>query len=164
MYDQIEKAFAALDTKLIASDQEWAIAKLNTARDAVADMETKFKANDPGYVDLTSGYDRFCRTSALARHFGSKAMMNLLYGHGHEGALANMKKNTRALITKRNANIVKALTKKEITTIAEFELTEHSDGYEGYFEVDGHKVTIRTVLAGGYNVQRLHQRTLIKIR
>jgi hypothetical protein len=73
-------------------------------------------------------------------------------------------KNTQAKIDRRNAQIMNALGKKGVTEIPEFELVEYSDGLEGYFDVAGHKVHIRTILAGGYNIQCLHARTLVKIK
>ena len=61
------------------------------------------------------------------------------------------------------SNPMNALRKKEVTEIPEFKLVEYSNGVEGFFDVAGHKVHIRTILAGGYNIQCLHARTLVNI-
>jgi hypothetical protein len=96
--------------------------------------------------------------------FGGKSMMNLIADRGLEQGLLNMRKNTEALISKRNNQIISALTKKGVTEIPEFELKSVSDGYEGVFTIGEHRVEIRTILAGGYNIQRIHQRTLVKVK
>jgi len=161
MQTQITRAFAQLNARLIESDQAFAIAKMDGARAFVEQARVDFKE---GKNSFTSGYGRFDCTLARIAHYGSKALMNLLEGRGRQGGLDMMRKNTESLIAKRDAQIIKALTKAGITEIPEFELVECSDGIEGVFNVAGHVVTIRTILAGGYNIQRLHNRTLVKVR
>lgn len=162
MQQQINNAFAALNERLHQQDQKWAAAKIDGARQYIEQMKEKFAAGEVQH--LTSGYGRFCYSAAVNEWFGSKSMAALLTGHGRQGGLDNMAKNTQALIDKRDARIIKALNKKGITEIPEFELVEISDGVEGVFYIDQHRVSIKTILAGGYNIQRLHNRTLIKVK
>jgi hypothetical protein len=159
MKEKLAAAFAEVNSRLHAADQEWAAHKLDTLKEFIEKARANHKAGGP----FDSGFGRFDSGMAAIAHFGSKAMWSLLVGHGREGALANMAKNTNALIAKRDANIIAALNKKGITEIPDFELVEFSDGVEGSFNVAGHIVTIRTILAGGYNIQRLHNRTLVKV-
>jgi hypothetical protein len=167
MLNEINTAFAALDAKLLADDQAFAAHKLDTKKDfmdAAREKHIEFKKTGIWSPDVFNGaYDIFDSYGAKVAHYGSKGMMNLLDERGRVGALEAMEKNTLALIAKRNAQIIKALTKAGVTQLPAFELVQSSDGYEGLFSVGVHWVTIRTILAGGYNIQRLHQRTLVKV-
>ena len=167
METKINTAFAELDAKLIADDQAFAIRKMETKKasmDAAQENHAVFKKTGVwSHGVFNTSYNGFDYYGALVSHYGSKGMMNLLEGRGRAAALEAMKKNTNALIAKRNAQIIKALTKAGVTELPAFKLIQSSDGYEGIFKVGDQWVKIRTILAGGFNIQRLHQRTLVTV-
>lgn len=157
----IATAFAGLNARLIASDQEFAIAKIEGKQAFMDKAAADFKA---GAIRFTGSYGRFNYSEALIAHYGGKGIMNLLNERGRDGALEMMLKNTLANIAKRDAQIEKSLAKHGIEVIPAFELLHSSNGYEGIFCVGDKVVNIQTILAGGYNIQRLHQRTLVKVK
>ncbi|NVK56641.1 MAG: hypothetical protein HWE26_13605 [Alteromonadaceae bacterium] len=157
MQEQINAAFAAIDARAHANAREFFFNKIDTCRAAVEAARAEHFANGGKAF-------RFDYTAAAFEHFGSRAAHDLVMGRSRDDAAERIEKHVEQKIAKRNAQIIKALTKAGIEEIPAFELVEISDGFEGVFYVGVARVTIRTILAGGYNIQRLHNRTVVNIK
>jgi hypothetical protein len=166
MQIQITKAFAELDAQLYTRQRAWFEARS-------IELRTYYKSEE-----RTKAYEslrhmprkqaepiRIELEEKLLGIAGGKAWMELIWlTPTKESRDAAIAKNINATIARRDAQIIKALQKAGINEIPDFALTHNSDGFEGFFKVANHSVTIRTILAGGYNIQCLHQRTLVKVK
>ena len=162
MLDQINKAFAELDDKMHVSAIEFVKEKKANWAELYDAKHTEV------YDQVKAGTLHRLRAAEIMRqwltsYFGSARMHDIIRWNKLDVAIEKAQKDVQAKIDRRNAQIMNALRKKEVTQIPEFELVEYSNGLEGFFDVAGHKVHIRTILAGGYNIQCLHARTLVNI-
>lgn len=142
-------SFANLNADMLARQLEWAYKRHAAVKAVIEELSPKRrKIGEWAYYD------------AVFAAAGGKTWYNLLTSGG---ILKNVTKNVDAIIKNRDAKIIAALKKVGVTEIAPFDLVHTSDGCEGTFDIDGHRVTIKTILAGGYNIQCLHQRTTVKV-
>lgn len=150
MKAQLDKAFASLNAQMLDRQIAWARGRREATKAKIAElMPTRRAMGEWAYYD------------AVFLTAGGKTWFAIVTDANWEAIVT---KNVAALIERRDAQIMKALAKVGVTEIPEFDLVETSDGVEGTFIVAGHRVTIRTILAGGYNIQCLHQRTLVKVK
>jgi len=169
MLNQIKTAFAEIDQKMHETQMAWAMDRVDALR-AFDPKKTEryLKAEAEPKESFYEGRKQETlwqiAQDELNNLCGGKTWYGIFYGRGKDDVAAYITKNVEAIIEKRNARIVAALTKKGVTEIPAFEIKHDGQGYEGAFQIGDHTVTINTILAGGYHIQCLHQRTLVKVK
>ena len=150
---KLNEIFADMDAKVLASTQEWAKGRVKAINEFKKSPE--FKTCDRPYQKL---FD-------IA---GGKTWFNMFDGRNASMIEECVVKHCAAVTRKRNESIEAKLTKASVTEVISENFIHTNDGFNGIFAVNtdaGKKiVTIDTILAGGYNVQCLHLRVLVKVR
>lgn len=162
----MEKIIAQLNEVFTKYDEDYKakqIAWVNNRLDGLKEFQNNLvQMKKDKKLDSWEYYEK------LFGYFGGKTMYNRLTGHSREGAIAEMVKMCDHTITARNATIASKLLKAEITEVLESTFVYTNDGFNGTFSVitnSGKKVVrIDTIVAGGYNIQCAHYRTLVKVK
>lgn len=148
----LETFFAEQDAKIADADVAWAMGR-------VAAIE-EFQANTKRVAGDAWTY--YPKLHAIA---GGKTWYNMFYGRNAAMIEEMMRKGAKSTADKRNFKIAKKLTDKGVDEVKSAEVGYCPDGFRGTFIINGdRKVTIEAILAGGYNIQRLHQRILVNVK
>lgn len=156
---KLAEVFAPMDAEVLAASKEWARGRVVALKEYKASEEYAAISKKGAWGGM---YDKLF---AIA---GGKTWYNVFTGNTASAIEAFVTKNCAAIVAKRNASIAAKLLKAEVTEVLSEEFTSTRDGFDGVFVVNtntGKKVvTINTIRAGGYNVQCLHLRVLVKVK
>lgn len=154
----LEVIFAPMDVKVLASAQEWAVGRVAALKEFKASAEYTTARGQGAYV-LYAKLFEIC---------GGKTWYAVFNGTGSVYVSEFMAKNCAATAKKRNASITAKLVKAGVTEVVSENYTYTNDGFNGVFNVNTNagpkRVSIDTIYAGGYNIQCLHLRVLVKVK
>lgn len=154
--DSLNGVFTSMDAEVLAASQVWATGRVAAIKEFKAANHALARANQHEY------YTRLFEIS------GGKTWYNVFNGRNAAMIAEFVEKNCAAIAAKRNAGIAKKLAAAGVSELIETTYTNTTDGFNGVFVVmtdKGRKVvTVDTIRAGGYNIQCLHLRVLVKIK
>ena len=149
----LEKLFKEQGAKIVDGDLNWALGR----RDAVV----AFRNTDEYRKIKSNAWLLYEQLHAIA---GGKTWYAVV--NGSEASIRDfISKNAAATAAKRNAKVAAQLLKAGVESVETATVRYTQDGFCGTFVINGNRcVTIDVVLAGGHNIQRLHQRVLCKVK
>lgn len=153
--NELAVIFNVTDKEYVERQKVWAIGRVAAIKE--------YKLNNKCTYQTTNSY-----YAGLFNVAGGKTWYNVFNGRSMNAILEFVEKNCAATIEKRNFKIAKKLIENGVETLGSGEYSKTADGLNGVWRVETDKglrvVIIETIIAGGYNVQCMHQRTLVKVK
>lgn len=154
---KLNEVFAPMDEEVLIATKKWAKNRVKAIRE--------FKNSDEAKQLRKNQHAYYTKLFALA---GGKTWYNVFDGRTEEMIEQAVTKICKANVDKRNANIATKLVSSGVTEVLRQEFAYTVDGFDGVFIVNTDagvkRVSINTIRAGGYNVQCLHLRVLVKVK
>jgi hypothetical protein len=155
--EPLKGEFAIWDAKVLADSLVWAANR--TA--AIKEFESNEENIKMRRVDVWGFYKR---VHSIA---GGKTWYGVCGQNSPARRDEFVTKNCAAVAASRDMKIAKQLVKLGVISIDKSEVVRSTDGFHGVFAVESaagrNIITIRTIFAGGYNIQCAHTRTLVKV-
>lgn len=153
---KLNEFFVDMDAAVLVKTQAWAQARVAAIKEFKASAE---------YQEMR--YNQHALYHRLFAIAGGKSWYNVFNGTNAEFVERFMRENHEATIEQRNIAITKKLIKAGVFEVISDEFSRTSDGFHGTFVVGTDagvkRITIKTIEAGGWNIQCWHLRTLVKI-
>lgn len=152
--NELNAVFVDMDARVLEASKKWVLER----RDAMYSFLDSDEAKEMKMQKYQKAWD-------IA---GGKTWYNVINGNSEEYILNFVEKNCKAIATKRNTSIAKKLEKAGVTEVISQEFERTNDGFNGVFGVmtnaGAKRIIIETIYAGGYNIQCLHLRVLVKVK
>lgn len=154
--NSLQAFFVEQDLKIAHADVLWALER----RKALYDFKKTEEYTELSKKGAWGGvYDRMFGIC------GGKTWYAVFTQNSKEGVEEYVRKNAAAIAKARNAKIAAKLLKAGVEAVEKADVGYCTDGFRGLFWINGNRcVTIEVILAGGYNIQRLHQRVLCNVK
>tara|TARA_R110000796_G_C14552092_1_gene433965 strand:- start:1414 stop:1902 length:489 start_codon:yes stop_codon:yes gene_type:complete len=126
------------------------------------------KRNGEFFVERAKAVRKVDGWKASVEAAGGRTILRLIEHRGLDDVFEQGTKQAQRVINTRNKSLAAKLEKIGITKVVDSKVGFCTDGFHGSFKVETDKGTknieIDTIIAGGHNIQCIHNRTLFKVK
>lgn len=155
--ESLNNVFAEMDARVEESSVAWGLERTKALRE--------FKQSEEYEAIRKDAYKLYAKLHSIA---GGKTWYDIFNTNSTTRIEEIMRTNAQKTAEKRNTSIANKLEKAGVSEVLSEVYNRTGDGFNGVFVVNTDKgkkrVTVETIYAGGYNIQCLHLRVLVKVK